>query len=396
METPRPSKPASHTAPSSPAAESQPSSSAFQSDTTPEVPVSPSTSLPRSDEGVTDPDSMLQALLTAHDDLRTWLDHTGFFDPDHRRTILAYVRQLKGLEAEKAKVLVKIRDSRPADNNTPLDAVSVSVSPAPAQLQDAPPAASSPATLHARHTPTDTRYFLVKSSNTTNVYMSRRDNLWITLAKNGPLFARAFRECKSVVLFFSINKSKAFQGYAKMASPPDRSIPHPSWIATTTHDMHVTHPFHVDWINEAETPFTHLGDLKNPLNEYQPVFVGRDGQEYSEDCGRRMMQVMDRIKAAEGGYPAVSAAPPFSSATLALGKTPRRFDMKNHFVGSAAAEAAAAAAAAAASSTTTTTTTTTNGLQGSRWKRGGEPVFLRLSPEPARLESEEDLLVDYD
>lgn len=171
-----------------------------------------------------------------------------------------------------------------------------------------------------------------------------------------------------------------------MASPPDRSIPHPSWIATTTHDMHATPPFHVDWINEAETPFTHLGDLKNPLNEYQPVFVGRDGQEYSEDCGRRMMQVMDRIKAAEAGYPAMS------SATLALGKTPKRFDMKNPFVASAAAEAAATAAAA----TTKTTTTTTNGLQGSRWKRGGEPVFLRLSPEPTRLESEEDLLVDYD
>ncbi|KAG5973822.1 hypothetical protein E4U55_000258, partial [Claviceps digitariae] len=108
-------------------------------------------------------------------------------------------------------------------------------------------------------------------------------NLWITQTKNGPLLTQAFRECRAVMLFFSVNKSKAFQGYAQMTSLPDPAIRPPAWIAATASDMHTTHPFHIHWINTAETPFHELSHLKNALNEHLAVSVGRDGQEYPED-----------------------------------------------------------------------------------------------------------------
>ncbi|KAL5084964.1 hypothetical protein Trisim1_011318, partial [Trichoderma cf. simile WF8] len=59
----------------------------------------------------------------------------------------------------------------------------------------------------------ESRYFLVKSFNFKNVDMSQRDGLWITSSRNGAIFANAFKHHKNVFLIFSVNKSKAFQGY---------------------------------------------------------------------------------------------------------------------------------------------------------------------------------------
>ncbi|KID77876.1 YTH domain-containing protein 1 [Metarhizium brunneum] len=349
----------------------------------------------------TNPHTALQELVKVDDELRLWLDHTGFFDLAHRKRVLDGVRELQGLEAERAKVLEKIQSSKPSGQPVSDPSLSANSTPTLKKLhfrEDAAYGIASPPrepAAHARSRPDvmvpmmgdteqlsgrlgprriDTRYFLVKSSNTTNVYMSRRDGLWITQAKNGPLFTQAFRECRSVVLFFSINKSKAFQGYAKMTSAPDHSIPHPPWIVSTTNDMHTTAPFRIDWINEAETPFSQLGDLKNPYNEYNPVFVGRDGQEYSEDCGRFMMGVMDRVKAAQGSHAPCAPTGAHASRQKSKAEARRRY----------------AAAAGLASSGSQPRDV---GLGGSRWRpQAPSPVFLSLDSEPVH-HGEEDLLL---
>lgn len=161
-----------------------------------------------------------------------------------------------------------------------------------------------------------------------------------------------------------------------MTSTPDHSIPHPPWITITTHDMHTTAPFRIDWINESETPFSQLGDLKNPYNEYNPVFVGRDGQEYSEDCGRRMMSVMDHLKAAQGLHSAVG------NASVHVGKPKIKTEMKRRFAATVAASSSGSQPRGA-------------GLGGSRWKPGAAPaVFLSLDPEQVN-HGNEDLLLDY-
>ncbi|ODA80791.1 hypothetical protein RJ55_03751 [Drechmeria coniospora] len=119
----------------------------------------------------------------------------------------------------------------------------------------------------------ESRYFLFKCSNTLNVYMSQRD-------------------CRSVILFFSINKSRSFQGYARMVSLPDATIAKKEWIRNINLTS-VTAPFRVEWINMTETPFDNLGDLRNSYNEYRSVIVGRDGQEYPPECGRQMVKIFD-------------------------------------------------------------------------------------------------------
>lgn len=39
--------------------------------------------------------------------------------------------------------------------------------------------------------------------------------IWTTQVQNGEILSDAFSKCKNVILFFSINKSRAFQGYVR-------------------------------------------------------------------------------------------------------------------------------------------------------------------------------------
>ncbi|UKZ79264.1 hypothetical protein TrVFT333_007014 [Trichoderma virens FT-333] len=254
-------------------------------------------------------------------DLKLWLQHTGYFNIEHRQKVLSALRKLKAIDEERSKILDEIRSSteyfpgsslsastmprsptisescsvekpsydvdytfgsRPATLESPGEPCGSEVSsenkevesdnwsvafrnrPSSGQqhVQNAQPSiesttplddpdyesqeAESPSSLDKSSEPeSQSRYFLVKSFNMTNVEMSQRDGLWITSETNGIRFAHAFQQYKNVFLIFSVNKSKAFQGY-------------------------------------------------EPLNDGEPVFVGRDGQEFPEACGRKMLRVMDR------------------------------------------------------------------------------------------------------
>ncbi|PNY28796.1 Uncharacterized protein TCAP_01276 [Tolypocladium capitatum] len=273
----------------------------------------------------------LQDLLRDDADLVLWLEHTRFFDIAHRERVLSGLRRLRFMEEERAKLLQELHGSmsgliqslaaqtishdptnRPLPPPSPTCFASSTPTSASGSVHGgftadgtmAPalplPAASvikgTPGYLdlrrHLAHVMTDSRFFLVKCSNTANVYMSQRDGLWITQAKNGPAFTEAFRECQSVILFFSINKSRCFQGFARMISAPDPTIAKPDWIQKINLTA-VTNPFCIEWINTDETNFDDVGDLRNPLNDYRSVVVGRDGQEYPPECGRKMIAVMN-------------------------------------------------------------------------------------------------------
>ncbi|KAJ4855495.1 uncharacterized protein T069G_11053 [Trichoderma breve] len=145
----------------------------------------------------------------------------------------------------------------------------------------------------------ESRYFLIKSFNFKNVDMSQRDGLWITSARNGAIFANAFKHHKNVFLIFSVNKSKAFQGYARMTSPPTTTIPPPEWMNNISWEASL--PFRVQWLSTHRTEFWKFGKLRNPLNDWKPIFVGRDGQEFPETCGREMVYVLDRGGVRERG-----------------------------------------------------------------------------------------------
>lgn len=56
--------------------------------------------------------------------------------------------------------------------------------------------------------------------------LTMAQNLWTTQAQNEEIFAEAFAKCQNVILFFSINGSKAFQGYVRPPLIPHRLLPH--------------------------------------------------------------------------------------------------------------------------------------------------------------------------
>ncbi|KAL7929071.1 YT521-B-like domain-containing protein [Trichoderma chlorosporum] len=145
----------------------------------------------------------------------------------------------------------------------------------------------------------ESRYFLVKSFNIKNVDMSQRDGLWITSAHNGVIFANAFQHHKDVFLIFSINKSKAFQGYARMITRPQATIPHAKWMRDIP--WNPSAPFRIQWLNTTRTDFWRLGDLRNPLNGGRLVFIGKDGQELPEACGREVIRVLDQGDGGDDG-----------------------------------------------------------------------------------------------
>ncbi|GJN73651.1 hypothetical protein PLICBS_007733 [Purpureocillium lilacinum] len=316
-------------------------------------------------------DAVLLELLQGDTDLKLWLEHTHYFDLAHRERVVEGMKKLRAVEEEREKLLQELHGTAGPGVSGPVAGPTYTPAPesalegrvigassmatpnfmmpscetasfsegsfanAPAASTAAPGSPSGAVVAvaaghSARRTSPDllkvTRFFLVKCFNTSNVYMSQRDGLWMTQAKNGPAFTEAFEECESVVLFFSINKSHGFQGVARMTSAPDASIPMPDWMANVNLPA-VTDPFRIEWITKTETDFERFGGLFNPLNEGRPVVVGRDGLEYPAYLGRKMMELM--MTAADEKMNAIPAIPPkvgsvstVSSATNVAPGTP--------------------------------------------------------------------------
>jgi hypothetical protein len=113
----------------------------------------------------------------------------------------------------------------------------------------------------------------------------------------------AFKTSKQVILVFSVNKSMAFQGYARMLSLPGTAPP-PQWTKQLLWKS--SPPFNIQWVTIAETRFSHTKHIKNALNDGQLVLIGRDGQEIDEIAGRQLCDLIDefgkRFGSGGGGY----------------------------------------------------------------------------------------------
>lgn len=59
----------------------------------------------------------------------------------------------------------------------------------------------------------------MKSWNVENVQAAQRDKVWATQKRHTEMLIDAFHNCKEVILFFSANKSMAFQGAVGVFSP---------------------------------------------------------------------------------------------------------------------------------------------------------------------------------
>lgn len=126
----------------------------------------------------------------------------------------------------------------------------------------------------------ETKFFVIKSNNAENVRISKQQGVWSTLPQNEQNLNQAYRECRNVLLIFSVKESGKFAGLARMAGESSRDGPQVEWeLPPGISAKALGGVFDIDWICKKELSFTCTTHLHNPWNEGKPVKIGRDGQE---------------------------------------------------------------------------------------------------------------------
>eukprot|EP00830_Metopus_es_P014423 TRINITY_DN3830_c0_g1_i1.p1 TRINITY_DN3830_c0_g1~~TRINITY_DN3830_c0_g1_i1.p1 ORF type:complete len:383 (+),score=52.31 TRINITY_DN3830_c0_g1_i1:42-1190(+) len=148
------------------------------------------------------------------------------------------------------------------------------------------------------------KYFLMKSCYAENIIVSQKKGIWATTPKNTAKLAQAFIYQDNVFLFFSVNKSGSFQGYARMESMPHER--HSSGHFGAMENCFLGPCFRLNWLNTHTLPFEKAEEIVNLLNDNMPVtsnfardicIVSRDGQELSSVAGKSLCAALDKEQA---------------------------------------------------------------------------------------------------
>uniref|UniRef100_A0ABD2XK69 YTH domain-containing protein n=2 Tax=Trichogramma kaykai TaxID=54128 RepID=A0ABD2XK69_9HYME len=157
----------------------------------------------------------------------------------------------------------------------------------------------------------DARFFIIKSNNAENVTLSKAKGVWSTLPQNEANLNSAYKECRNVLLIFSVKESGKFAGFARLSTESRRDGTPVSWVLPPGLSAKALGGvFKVDWICRKELPFTSTLHLYNPWNDGKQVKIGRDGQEieprvaeelcrlFPEDDGIEMTPILRKSKEA--------------------------------------------------------------------------------------------------
>ncbi|XP_010926956.1 zinc finger CCCH domain-containing protein 45 [Elaeis guineensis] len=135
------------------------------------------------------------------------------------------------------------------------------------------------------------RYFIVKSCNRENLEISVQQGVWATQKSNEAKLNEAFESSENVILIFSINRTRHFQGCAKMTSKIGGYIGGGNWkYAHGT--AHYGRNFSVKWLKLCELSFNKTHHLRNPYNDNLPVKISRDCQELEPFIGEQLASLL--------------------------------------------------------------------------------------------------------
>jgi len=112
----------------------------------------------------------------------------------------------------------------------------------------------------------------------------------------------AFRTVENVVLIFSLNDSRSFQGVARMESEPDPKIkPHvfKNQIDNLQNvNINLMANFRIQWLMKGNYPFKAIEHLPtNPLNDNMPIQKSYNGSELPHKLGNYLcyLLLVDRV-----------------------------------------------------------------------------------------------------
>ncbi|OTB09339.1 hypothetical protein M426DRAFT_256471 [Hypoxylon sp. CI-4A] len=135
------------------------------------------------------------------------------------------------------------------------------------------------------------RFFVMRSYSWSNVYDAMENGLWATHQDRASVLSKTLSSGVTLVLFFAVNYSHGFQGYAIMKSHPDANCDRPKWWHNVKPP--VSEPFKIEWLNTTHVDSSHVAHILNTHNGNKPVFRSRNGQEIEESAGRKLIEVLE-------------------------------------------------------------------------------------------------------
>ncbi|KAK3131082.1 hypothetical protein QOZ80_6BG0501800 [Eleusine coracana subsp. coracana] len=135
------------------------------------------------------------------------------------------------------------------------------------------------------------RYFIVKSCNRENLEISVQQGIWATQRSNEAKLNEAFESIENVILIFSINRTRNFQGCAKMTSRIGGYIGGGNWKSAHG-TAHYGRNFSIQWLKLCELSFQKTHHLRNPYNDNLPVKISRDCQELEPFIGEQLASLL--------------------------------------------------------------------------------------------------------
>lgn len=135
------------------------------------------------------------------------------------------------------------------------------------------------------------RYFIVKSCNRENLELSVEQGVWATQRSNEAKLNEAFDSVENIILIFSVNRTRHFQGCAKMTSKIGGSVGGGNWKYAHG-SAHYGRNFSVKWLKLCELSFHKTRLLRNPYNENLPVKISRDCQELEPSVGEQLASLL--------------------------------------------------------------------------------------------------------
>ncbi|PPR91347.1 hypothetical protein GOBAR_AA29341 [Gossypium barbadense] len=126
----------------------------------------------------------------------------------------------------------------------------------------------------------------ISSCNRENLELSVQQGVWATQRSNEAKLNEAFDSAENVILVFSVNRTRHFQGCAKMTSKIGGSVAGGNWkYAHGT--AHYGRNFSL-----CELSFHKTRHLRNPYNENLPVKISRDCQELEPSVGEQLASLL--------------------------------------------------------------------------------------------------------